>query len=31
MYDLHNNNVPIHLSRVHIQYENIYKLRNKAS
>ena len=31
MFDLHNNNLPIHLSSVHIKYENKYKLRNKPS
>ena len=31
MYDLHNNNLPLNLSSVHIKYENKYKLRNKSS
>ena len=31
MYDLHNNNLPINVSSVHIKYENKYKLRNKPS
>ena len=31
MQDLHNNNIPIHLSSVHIKYDNKYKLRNKPS
>ena len=30
MYDLRNHNQPIHLSSVHIKYENKYKLRNKT-
>ena len=35
MYDLHNNNIPIynyiHVSSIHIKYENKYKLKNKPS
>ena len=31
MYDLHNNNLPINVSSVHIKHENKYKLINKPA